>query len=193
MTTGAPDLFGQAQTPPGFRYGADVVTPADERRLVAQFQELAFKPFEFHGYLGNRRIVSYGHRYDYAARALRSAEVMPAFLEPLKQIASQFTGIPATAFEQALVTEYAPGAGIGWHRDKPMFKDVVGLSFLAPCTLRLRRAAGSGWERRAVALEPRSAYLLSDVVREDWEHSIAPMETLRYSVTLRVFRPDFVK
>jgi alkylated DNA repair dioxygenase AlkB len=185
-----PDLFGAPPLPAGLRYAAEVLSPADERRLIAQFADLPFKPFEFQGYLGNRRIVSYGHRYDYAARTLKSAEPMPSILDPLKKVASQLTGVPASAFEQALVTEYAPGAGIGWHRDKPMFESVVGLSFLAPCTLRLRQAAGSGWERRSVALAPRSVYLLSGEVRERWEHSITPMDTMRYSVTLRTFRDD---
>ena len=176
--------------PPGFKYAADVVSPAAEMQLVRTFGSLPFKPFEFHGYLGNRRVVSFGHRYDYAARTLRQAEAMPTFLEPLKDVASQITAIPAEEFAQALITEYAPGAGIGWHRDKPMFESVVGFSFVSPCTLRLRRTTDSGWERRSVALAPRSAYLLQGAVRDDWYHSIAPMDVLRYSVTLRTFRPQ---
>lgn len=193
QTEDTPDLFGRAETPAGFRYASDVISPADEQNLVRQFNSLPFKPFEFHGYLGNRRIVSYGQRYDYAARALRDAEKMPAFLEPLKRIAAQFTEIPATAFEQALVTEYAPGAGIGWHRDKPMFEDVVGFSFLVPCVLRLRRKIEMGWERRSMGIEPRSAYLLRGPVRDEWEHSIAPLDMLRYSLTFRTFRQDQVE
>ena len=186
--SGAPDLFGQAGTVPGFRYEPDVIFSADEQNLVHQFEALPFKPFEFHGYLGNRRIVSYGHRYDYATRILRDAEPMPVFLEPLKQVASRFTGIAISAFEQALVTEYAPGAGIGWHRDKPMFEDVVALSFLAPCVLRLRRKVDIGWQRRSVEIAPRSAYLLHGEARDGWDHSIAPLDVLRYSVTFRTFR-----
>lgn len=155
---------------------------------MRQFQALPFKPFDFHGHLGNRRIVSYGYGYDYGREALRPSEPMPGFLTPLSHIASRFSGIPADDLEQALVTEYAPGAGIGWHRDKPMFERVVALSFLAPCNLRLRRKAGDRWERRTVTIAPRSGYLLSGIVREEWEHSILPMEQLRYSVTFRSFR-----
>lgn len=185
-----PDLFGVAQVPAGFAYAPDVLSQTDEQSLVEQFTTLPFKPFEFHGYLGNRRIVSFGHKYDYSAHTLRKSDAMPVFLEPLKDVASQFTGIPVDAFEQALVTEYAPGAGIGWHRDTPMFQDVVAFSFLAPCTLRLRRALDNGWDRRNLEIAPRSAYRLSGSVRDDWYHSIAPMDVLRYSVTLRTFRPD---
>lgn len=159
---------------------------------MAQFEALPFKPFDFHGYQGNRRVVSYGYRYDYAGRTLRASEAMPDFLAPLRQVASQFSGIAADKLEQALVTEYAPGAGIGWHRDKPMFEDVVALSFLSPCALRLRRHDGTGWQRQAVAVAPRSAYLLHGAVRSEWEHSIVPMNVLRYSVTFRSFRADYL-
>jgi alkylated DNA repair dioxygenase AlkB len=189
------DLFASTtaviSAPAGFRYAADLFSPADERDFVAVFETLPFKPFEFHGYQGNRRIVSYGYRYDYTGRALRTSEAMPDFLAPLRAVASQFSGIAEGKLEQALVTEYAPGAGIGWHRDKPMFEDVVALSFLAPCALRLRRQDGTGWQRQSVDIAPRSGYLLHGAVRSEWEHSIMPMDVLRYSVTFRSFRPEY--
>jgi alkylated DNA repair dioxygenase AlkB len=187
------DLF-EGSAPPGpegFRYAPNLFSPAAERVFVAQFEALPFKPFEFHGYQGNRRIVSYGYRYDYAGRTLRASEAMPDFLAPLREAASQFSGIAVDKLEQALVTEYAPGAGIGWHRDKPMFEDVVALSFLAPCVLRLRRQDGTGWLRQSAEIAPRSGYVLHGTVRSEWEHSIVPMDVLRYSVTFRSFRPDY--
>jgi alkylated DNA repair dioxygenase AlkB len=189
------DLFeptpAVATTPAGFRFAPDLFSPAAEQDFVATFETLPFKPFEFHGYQGNRRIVSYGYRYDYAGCTLRASDAMPDFLAPLREAASRFSGIPEGRLEQALVTEYAPGAGIGWHRDKPMFEDVVALSFMAPCILRLRRQDGTGWARQSLAIAPRSGYLLHGSVRSEWEHSIVPMDVLRYSVTFRSFRPDY--
>jgi alkylated DNA repair dioxygenase AlkB len=183
------ELFETARAwPGGFQYQPQLFSEADEKMFAKCFEALPFKPFEFHGYLGNRRIVSFGYRYDYAERALCEAEQMPDFLQPLKAIVSRFTGIVASAWQQALVTEYGPGAGIGWHRDKPMFADVAALSFLAPCVLRLRRKEGTSWTRSSIAIPPRSGYLLRGPVRDDWEHSIAPMKALRYSVTFRTFR-----
>jgi alkylated DNA repair dioxygenase AlkB len=82
----------------------------------------------------------------------------------------------------------APGAAIGWHRDKSVFEDVIALSFLAPCTLRLRRGHEEGWDRRSIELLPRSAYLLRGPARRDWEHSIPPVGELRFSVTFRTLR-----
>ena len=187
------DLFGvpSIPAPDGFRYVPDLFSALAEKALLAQFETLPFKPFDFHGYQGNRRIVSFGYRYDYAGRTLRASEAMPDFLAPLREIAGYFSGIAADKLEQALVTEYAPGAGIGWHRDKPVFEDVVALSFLAPCVLRLRRQDGAGWQRQAVKIAPCSGYLLHGPVRSEWEHSIVPMDVLRYSVTFRSFRPVY--
>jgi alkylated DNA repair dioxygenase AlkB len=83
------------------------------------------------------------------------------------------------------VTEYGPGAGIGWHRDKAVFDEVVGVSLATACTLRLRRKTGASWERRSTELLPRSVYLFSGEVRSDWEHSIPPVPQIRYSLTFR--------
>jgi alkylated DNA repair dioxygenase AlkB len=94
-------------------------------------------------------------------------------------------GLAPEALVHALVNEYPPGAPIGWHRDKAAFGQVVGVSLLSPCTLRFRRPDGSGWERRSLTLEPRSAYWLAGEARLAWEHSIPPVEALRYSVTFR--------
>jgi len=188
------DLF--AAGPPvagsdGLRYAPDLISSAMEKGFVKTFETLPFKPFDFHGYQGNRRIVSYGYRYDYAGRTLRASDPMPDFLSPLREVASQFSGIAADKLEQALVTEYAPGAGIGWHRDKPMFEDVVALSFVSACVLRLRRREGTGWQRQSVEVAPRSGYVLHGAIRSEWEHSIVPMDVLRYSVTFRSFRADY--
>jgi alkylated DNA repair dioxygenase AlkB len=87
-----------------------------------------------------------------------------------------------------LVTEYAPGAGIGWHKDRPAFDEVVGISLVAPCLFRLRRKAGAKWERKSFTARPRSAYLLSGASRHGWEHSIPPVQQLRYSLTFRSMR-----
>jgi alkylated DNA repair dioxygenase AlkB len=189
------DLFGEKVLPEGFAYRPDAVPVALEKSLLPVFARLPFQPFDFHGFLGNRRIVSYGWRYDYGNQALRESGPIPGFLLPLREIAGAFAGVAPERFEQAMVTEYAPGAGIGWHRDKPMFEDVVAFSFLAPCRLRFRRklaktGSRNTWERAEQQAEPRAVYLLRGPAREAWEHSIPPLTELRYSVTFRNFKPD---
>ncbi len=186
------DLFDDAHSSPGgFSYWPDAVSHNEENAWVRQLEALPLKPFEFHGYLGKRRIVSFGWRYDYAGRALRKSEPLPDFLEPLRQRAAAVAGIDVQSLQQALVTEYDTGVTIGWHRDKPMFEDVVALSLLSACRLRLRRKRGTRWERWSTEIAPRSIYRLSGAARHEWEHSIPPVEGLRYSVTFRSFVAGF--
>ena len=186
------DLFSeQPSTPvPGFRYAPNFVSEPEQQRLVSWIETLSLKPFEFHGFRGNRRIASFGLRYDYDRQAVAAAPPFPEALLDLRTRAASWAGLEPSGIRQMLVTEYAPGAPIGWHRDKPQFDEVLGISLLAHANFRLRRQKATGWERRSVLLQPRSIYLLSGEVREDWQHSIAPMTNLRYSITLRSLKAD---
>ena len=190
MPRAQPDLFESAAlaSPEGLVYAPDFVGADEERALAVRIAALPFKPFEFHGFTGNRRTVSFGLHYAFDGGGLREAEPIPDWLQPLRARAAALAGREAEAFAHALVIEYPPGAGIGWHRDRPVFGDVIGISLLAPARLRFRRRQGGKWERFTLTAEPRSAYLLSGEARHQWEHSIPQLETLRYSVTLRTLR-----
>lgn len=186
-------LFGEERNrlPDGMRYREQVISAEDERMLAAFIASLPLQPFEFvGGFQGNRRVVSFGWRYDFNAHQLQKTDDIPRELVGLRQTAARFAGMAAEAFQQVLVTEYAPGAGIGWHKDRPVFGEVVGVSLLAPCRFRLRRKTGATWERASLVAQPRSAYLLSGIARTQWEHSIPALDRLRYSVTFRNFRDD---
>ena len=172
----------RAGLPEGFRYCPGILSPEEEQALARELANLPFKPFDFHGYLANRQVVSFGYRYDYDRRAVVEAAPLPSFLVSLRTKIAETFDRPADAFRQVLINEYRPGVGIGWHRD---FDEVVGVSLLAPCVLRFRRKAGDTWDRASLPVEPRSAYLLSGPARGEWEHSIPALDRLRYSITLR--------
>lgn len=179
----------RSSTPPqGFRYRAEVLPLEEERELVARIQQLPLKEFEFHGYVGKRRTLSYGWHYDFSDARLHQTDAIPAFLHKARERTAAFAGLAAQDLPHALVTEYSPGITIGWHRDKGVFDDVVGISLLAPCIFRLRRKTPSAWERYSLTVEPRSAYLLRGASRAEWEHSIPAVEALRYSITFRSLR-----
>lgn len=174
--------------PEGFRFCDGVITEAEEASLVRHIEVLPFQQFQFRGYEGKRRVVSFGWRYDFADRKLFAAEPIPSFLTELYDRVVASSGFTMREVQQVLVTEYQPGASIGWHKDRPVFGEVTGVSLVSPCTFRLRRAAGVGWQRVSVQAAPRSAYYLEGPARSEWEHSIPAVQNLRYSVTFRKVR-----
>lgn len=190
MALAQPTLFeAPPRLPDGFRYQPELITREAEQALVAQFEALAFKAFEFHGFLGRRRVVSFGLRYDFNGGGLGRSDPLPDFLQPLRGRAAAFAGVESGSLEHVMVSQYPPGAGIGWHRDRPDFDKVIGVSLAAPGRFRLRRRREGGFERASLTVEPRSVYLIDGAARREWEHSIPPVEALRYSVTFRTLRP----
>jgi alkylated DNA repair dioxygenase AlkB len=105
----------------------------------------------------------------------------------LREQAAAFAKVAPDEFVHVLLVRYDPGAGIGWHRDRPVFETVVGVSLGSPAILRFRRRRPGGFDRAKIEVVPRSAYLLSGPARHEWEHSIAPGATLRFSITFRTF------
>jgi alkylated DNA repair dioxygenase AlkB len=180
------DLFPQLPTTPsGLRYEPQLIAAPEASQLVERLAPLPFKEFDFRGFVGKRRVVSFGWKYDFSTQGLERIGRIPDFLLPLRDKAAHFAGLPAESLEQVLVTEYQPGAAIGWHKDKAVFEQVVGVSLGSACIMRFRRPREGGWERRNVTLEPGSAYLISGAARTEYEHSIPPVTRLRYSVTFR--------
>jgi alkylated DNA repair dioxygenase AlkB len=162
------DLFVAEPTRPGgLCHREDVILPDEHLAMVERYRRLPLKPFEFHGCFGKRRVASLGWCYQNAGGTLHKGEIIPAFLLPLGDRAAAFADVHAGSLEQILVTEYAPGAGIGWHRDKPMFEAVVAISFLPRCVLRFRRKQGIGCDRTSREMHPRSAYLLRGSTRPE--------------------------
>jgi alkylated DNA repair dioxygenase AlkB len=171
--------------PDGLRYGAEFVARSDEANLITSIRELPLEPFQFGAFEGKRRVVSFGWRYDYTLKRIAEAAPMPDWLLPLRDKVAGFIGQPVDRIRQVLVTEYEPGAGIGWHRDKPMFETIAGISLGSDCTFRLRRKMGARWERASVIAAARSIYTMDGPARHQWEHSIPGVDAMRYSITFR--------
>jgi alkylated DNA repair dioxygenase AlkB len=178
-------LLFDAPAIPGLRYCEDLIDDDEERALVERLGALDLSPFRFHGWVGNRKTQSFGWRYDFDDASFTPADPLPDWLEGVRDKAAAFAQLEPDAFVHVLLARYDPGAGIGWHRDRDVFEQVVGVSLGTPATLRFRQRLPTGFRRASVAVAPRSAYLLSGEARYDWEHSIAPGEQLRFSITFR--------
>ncbi len=99
------------------------MSEAEEAALAASLAMLELKPFEFHGHLGNRRVASFGLRYDYSLRSVETEE--------------------------------------------------------------------NRWVRMSHRVLPRSIHILEGEARTMWQHSIPPLDALRYSLTFRTLAEDF--
>jgi alkylated DNA repair dioxygenase AlkB len=171
-------------SPEGLRYASEFVSPATEQELIAHVAALPLQPFQFGQYEGKRRVAWFGFQYDYSSRRLQDADPIPDWLGSIIARVEAFGG-PSTRIGQVLCTEYDKGVGIGWHRDKPHFDRVFGLSLGSPCRFRFRKADGDKWQRFTLHAEPRSLYMMSGAARQIWEHSIPAVEAPRYSITFR--------
>jgi DNA oxidative demethylase len=183
------ELFGvNAPAVPGLVTVPEAVTVTEEASLTARIDAAPLEPFEFGQWRGKRLTTHYGRAYDFNRGRLGEAPPLPDWLIALRGELAPLAGLDPAALQAALLIRYDPGAGIGWHRDRPQFGEVLGLSLGADCTLRLRRRTETGFERRSVPLPARSLYRLSGEVRWEWEHSIVPLEATRRSVTFRTLR-----
>lgn len=187
------DLFAgeDFRFPAGFRHAGDFLPKDDEAALLAQIARLPFANARYKEWTANRRVVSYGGRYDFSARELLPEGPIPPFLFDLRSAAARFVGAADTELTHALVAEYAAATQLGWHRDVPDFELVVGISLLGPARLRLRRyphVAARAQRPLTVELAPRSIYALVGEARWGWQHAISPTPGLRYSITFRSLR-----
>lgn len=178
------DLF-DAPVLPGLRTCPELVAAREEQSLIARIDAAQLTPFRFQGWTGKRLTTSFGWSYDFDIGRPLAAPPIPDWLAPLRDRAAAFAGLAPDALVQALLIRYDPGAGIGWHRDRPIYDQVVGISLGEPATMRFRRRQVGGFARVSAPLEPRAAYLLSGPARSEWEHSIAALPRPRWSVTFR--------
>jgi DNA oxidative demethylase len=162
-----------------------IVTQNEEPALIAAIDAVHLSPFRFHGWLGKRLTAAFGWNYDFETARFAPTEPIPDWLFPLRERAARFAHLKPDDLVQALLIRYDPGAGIGWHRDRPVFEHVAGISLGAPATMRFRRRRSGGFDRASAALTPRSIYHLSGEARHEWEHSITEMAVTRWSITFR--------
>lgn len=193
-------LFGtERSSPSGFVYRSDFITEEEEVDLASYFSDLPFEASSVRGYEAKRRAISFGWRYSRKTDTLIPGPPLPPFLHLYQRKIAKWLGISKEHVVEALITEYAPGAHIGWHRDNETFETIIGISLLGPCRFRLRPLRKSREEDRrsgkdifSLWAEPRSVYVMQKTARWKYQHSITPVEALRYSITFRTLPKEYV-
>jgi alkylated DNA repair dioxygenase AlkB len=177
--------------PPGFLYEPGFLSLPEETGLLHTISLIQLQPLNFHGYKARRHVASFGTGWSFTNKALKKGADIPKEFDPLLQKITARLHIPKNEMAQLLITAYPTGSVINWHRDAPPYDLIIGVSLLSDCIFRLRPyEAGKQQSRRIISfpVERRSLYLMKEEARKDWEHSIAPVKQLRYSITVRVLR-----
>jgi DNA oxidative demethylase len=175
--------------PEGFAYHPDWIPPEEELTLLRHIEQLLFSEVRMHGVIAKRKVVHFGWDYGYDSWTISPTDPVPEWLLDIRSRAAVVMGASPEAVEEILVTRYEPGAGIGWHRDAPMFGPVVvGVSLLGTCRMRFQRTVAGQRRTAEAVLSPRSSYVLAGQARCAWQHSIPPAKELRYSITFRTLK-----
>jgi alkylated DNA repair dioxygenase AlkB len=182
------DLFPLKGAPDGLLFEPEIMTAIEELAFLEVIKTLPFGAFRMHGVDAKRRVVRFGLHYLAGSAAMTPASDFPLSLEPLRARAATAAGIPTHLLSESLVTEYTPGAGIGWHRDSPPFGIVAGISLGGSSRMRFQRGEGQQRQTWTLELPPRSIYVMSGVAREEWQHTIPPVKEPRWSITFRTLK-----
>src|SRR5688572_26116325 len=177
--------------PPGFFYFPDFLTIEEEKELYNEISKLELQNMQFQGFEAKRKVASFGYDWSFEKRTLSKGKEIPASFSSLMNKVAVHLSIKPGDFAELLVTEYPIGSVINWHRDAPPFDVIAGISLLSDCVFKLRPHDKSKQNRNSIISFPvkrRSLYTISGIARTDWQHSIAPVKQVRYSVTLRTLR-----
>jgi DNA oxidative demethylase len=174
--------------PPGLIFSPEFLTSVEELDLLNFVRGLDFRTFQMHGVFAKRRIRQFGYHYAFESYQLTAADPIPLEFAEIRARSAALMKIDPLAWAEALVTEYAPGAGIGWHRDAPAFGLVASISLAGGCRMRFQTGTGAARMSSALELPPRSIYVLTGEARTSWQHMIPPTRELRYSITFRTLR-----
>jgi alkylated DNA repair dioxygenase AlkB len=183
----APEPLADA-LPAGLRYQAEWLSVAEEAALIELLQQLPLQAARYKQYTARRRVLSYGGSFDYDANRLQPTQDLIEALHPLRARVAAWAGLAPAALVHTLLAEYAPATPLGWHRDVPDFEEVFGVSLGSAAVLRLRPYPPLQPRRADIVrlqAAPRSIYALRGPARWQWQHSVAPVDALRWSITFR--------
>ncbi len=173
--------------PNGLIYRPHFLSEDEEEILIIYLENLELKHAHLGEYTTKRKIKNFGWGYDFDNKKFIPGPPLPPFLSLLQRRIAKWIDIPARYIVEALVTEYTPGTAIGWHRDTEAFGLVIGISLGGWCRIRFRPLEDIKNQKKIINLdlEPRSAYIMQKKIRWDFQHSIPPTKTHRYSITFR--------
>jgi alkylated DNA repair dioxygenase AlkB len=174
--------------PAGFSYYPEFITSTEEKELIQLIEKVDMQPMKFHEYEAKRKVISFGQGWSFTEQKLKQGNPIPNEFDFLVERIANHRSIGKESIAQFLITEYPIGSVINWHRDAPPFATIAGVSLLADCIFKLRPHEKEKQTRLATISLPvqrRSLYIMQGPAKTDWQHSTAPVNKVRYSLTFR--------
>ncbi len=122
--------------PAGFAYVTDFISHAEETTLLNHIRLLNWQKVELFGKTAKRRVFHFGLNYTYETRQVEPTIPPPEFLHGLIHRSASYLNVAFTDIAEILITHYPIDAGIGWHRDSPVFDNIIGVSLGNNCEIR---------------------------------------------------------
>ena len=177
--------------PAGFEYIPGFLTEDEEKRLLNEISKIELHNLLFQGYEAKRKTASFGMDWSFEKKQLsKGKEIPPGFLPLLQKVSGELK-IKVESFAELLITEYPVGSVINWHRDAPPFDIIAGISLQSDCNFKFRPHNKNLQGRNSIVSIPvtrHSLYVMKGASRTEWQHSVAPVRQIRYSITLRTLK-----
>lgn len=161
--------------PPGLRVIEDVITPKQERDIVAWLDRQTWNDTL------QRRTQFYGYDYGYYSHESQKTTPISGPLLDLLPVVEKYGHFTAEQREvdleemQCIVNEYTRDQGIAAHTDAKVFGPVViGISLLSPVGMIFTR----GEAKVEVYLPRRSLFVMEGESRTKWKHCIPKRKTV---------------
>jgi alkylated DNA repair dioxygenase AlkB len=183
----------ESSFPPGFFYFPDFLTVEESAYLYEEISKIELHTFTFQGYKAKRNVASFGYDYNFENKSLVKGREIPKNFNALIEKVAKHLSVPKEDFVELLITQYPVGSVINWHRDAFPFDIIAGISLQSDSIFRLRPQDKTKQHRTSIVslpLKQRSLYVMQGEARTSWQHSILPVRSTRYSITLRTLKRE---
>ena len=153
---------------------SNYITPEEETLLLSQFRKTPLSPTK-----ERNSIIRYGSSLPYQGRVKPE---IPLYWNFLLERLRKHDIIDS---DSITVNEYHPNQAISYHIDSPSSGPaIIVLSLLSHATMAMRPKHTKS-DITNYVLPPRSLLIMTEEHRYQWEHSILPVTSHRYSVVFR--------
>ena len=169
----------------------EFLSEAEEARLLQWFRTGLAPAGREHAGAVRRSVWRFGSDKPYASY-MRSSQIPELFKDIIDRLMAENIISPANHKPDSVtINEYQPGQLIAPHIDHvDSGKVITVISLASPALMLFENGNSPSSNALYLHLAPRCLTQISDSLRYDWKHSIAPVSQTRYSLVFRCSTAD---